>query len=496
MVGNVHKLVTLVKNQWTTSADLAKVVLQDYALICKVLRVVNSPPYALEQTCSSISQAVNSIGFDALRELAVAPPRFENLVKSGFDKKGLCTLWARSFLSASLACWLVDEKGLNVSSEETLLATLLHSLGKTVVCLDQADSYQTIELKIDNGQLQNEACRAVLGGVTYQEIGVSLAQAWHLPERLIAAMDKHPKPPRPGEGSGVLLTNLANFATMCVDCVGNGSDLGPVFQRYGKRLEVEANQVIVPLKKGVELVELSSDAVRYGLAKLKMRARIRALEINAGHGLLNSDPPAEQASRLAHFRSSGDEAEESAAGAGEAPEPAPQAPPSPLPAEVQECLLGLTRSLSGTFEINRFFFKLLEGLYRLLGFDRVILALCPLPPARQTLHGGFGFGEIDPADPAMIERILAGQTPSLFTTAVSQGRDMMIRADKANTFPTEFLPLVSGRHVYLFPLTLDQRGLGLIYLDRKVDKPLLDQGMIRMVRLFRDCAVKALEAIR
>jgi len=164
--------------------------------------------------------------------------------------------------------------------------------------------------------------------------------------------------------------------------------------------------------------------------------------------------------------------------------------------EVQDCLRELSRSLAGSFEINRFFFRLLEGLYRLLGFDRVILALCPLPPAQQTLHGGFGFGEIDPAEPAMIERLLAGQTPSLFMTAVRQGRDMMIRADKANTFPQELLPLVTGRNVYLFPLTLDQRGLGLIYLDRKLDKPLLDQDLIRIVRLFRDCAVKALERIR
>ena len=73
---------------------------------------------------------------------------------------------------------------------------------------------------------------------------------------------------------------------------------------------------------------------------------------------------------------------------------------------------------------------------------------------------------------------------------------MMIPPDKEGAFPDNLKFLVKNRTVYLFPICLDNKGIGLIYLDRKKGRPLLDKARIKNVRLFRDFAVMAIRKIR
>lgn len=72
----------------------------------------------------------------------------------------------------------------------------------------------------------------------------------------------------------------------------------------------------------------------------------------------------------------------------------------------------------------------------------------------------------------------------------------MIPANKANAFPESLQYLVRDRIVYLFPICIEGKGIGMIHLDRKASRPLLDKGLIKSVRLFRDFAVMAIRKIR
>ncbi|MDD5759961.1 MAG: HDOD domain-containing protein [Desulfobulbaceae bacterium] len=490
MSANVQQLISLTNSQTATSADIAKVVLQDYSLTNKVLQVVNSAYYALVQPCNSISQAVNILGFDATRDMAIAIALFEDFVRSGVDKEAISKLLARSFLSANLARQIADNKKKNGSSEETFICTLFHNLGKNILCIYLPEKYREIELMVDEGRAQNEACREVLSGLTYQDVGAEVAKFWNLSEQVILSMEKNPKPLQRLHAEDFFMQNLANFANILVDCVCNGSDLEPVFLKYGKRLDVQIDEAFALLKKCVGVSENVSDVIRFGFAKLRIRSRLRNLEINIGRSVLNSDDPEDQSSRKLVFRSCGDEGEEVAEA-----KPGAEILPANSDKSINDCLRALQGDLLGVFEINRFFFNLLDSLYRMVGFDRVILALAAMPPATQMLHGGFGFGEIDHQGPALIEDVLARQTPCALCMALNQCRDMMIPVDKVNILPVELHSLVNNRNIYLFPLHFKKRGVGLIYLDRQAAKPLLDQDTIKVIRSFRDCAVKAIAAI-
>jgi len=162
---------------------------------------------------------------------------------------------------------------------------------------------------------------------------------------------------------------------------------------------------------------------------------------------------------------------------------------------VNDFIRDITETLMGPFDISVFYVNLLEALYRGVGFDRVILAIITVQETRHTLVGRFGLGEIDGEGVKRFVHVLA-PGPYAIPNSIKSGKDMMIPANKENAFPEELQELVKDRTVYLFPLCIDGKGIGLIYLDRKVGRPLLEGAMIKSVRLFRDFAVMAIRKIR
>ena len=85
MSNNVQELISLTHSSRSAANELAKAVLKDYSLTNKVLQVVNSAYYSLGQRVTSISRAVTVLGFDAVRDLAMAIALFEDFIKSGVD---------------------------------------------------------------------------------------------------------------------------------------------------------------------------------------------------------------------------------------------------------------------------------------------------------------------------------------------------------------------------------------------------------------------------
>ena len=487
MSNNVQELISLTSSNRSAGAELTRVILKDYSLTNKVLQIVNSAYYSLGRACNSISKAVTILGFDAIRDMAMAIALFEDFVKSGVDKEGISKLLTKSFLSGLHARDLVLEKNISISSEEAFICTLLHNLGKIIVCIYLPDKYREIEMKIGGGLSANAACRAVLTDLSFHEIGVEVAKFWNLSEKVILSMVDKPEAPQHKYDTTGFLQNLASFANTFVDCVCDGSDLEAVFQTYGGLLSVDVKESITMLNQCVDTSEDVSDSIRYGLAKLKLRARLRNVESNVKHGLLNSDRPDEQQARKSGGRL-GDDGQLT-------PTETLDALPVSFDKSVNDFIRDITETLMGPFDINEFYINLLEALYRGVGFDRVILAIINVQPTKISLVGRFGLGDIDPDGVKKFEHVLTPGTYAI-PNALKSCKDMMIPANKEKAFPDDLQYLVKDRTVYLFPICIDTKGIGMIYLDRKVGRPILDQSMVKSVCLFRDFAIMAIRKIR
>ncbi|HSR36963.1 MAG TPA: HDOD domain-containing protein, partial [Desulfurivibrionaceae bacterium] len=484
---NVQELISLTHSSRSAAYELAKVILKDYSLTKKVLQVVNSAYYSLGRPVNSISKAVTILGFDAVRDLATAIALFEDFIRSGLEKESISKILTRSFLSAIQARDLAFEKDFKVAPEEAFICSLLHNLGKIIVCIYLPDRYREIEEKIKGGMNQAKAAKAVLDDLTFEEIGVEVAAFWNLSERVIAAMKVEPGQPRDIYDSVGYLQNLSSFSNQLVDHICEEKSLDGLMATYGDRLSINKEEALVVVNRSVEASEDISDSIRYGLSKLKIRSRLRYAED------VVRNPERAKKRKMSEVEEEEDEQIEGEEPREEAVEVLDDLAIS-QDKSINDFIHDITETLMGPFNINDFYINLLEGLYRGVGFDRVLLAIMSIQADKKVLVGRFGLGDIDPAGIANFEYNL--NVPGVIPQALKSGKDMAIPPNTAGAFPENMKYLVKDRVVYLFPICLDGKPIGMIYLDRKKGRPKLDAAMVKATRLFRDFAVMAIRKLR
>ena len=496
MSSNVQELISLTHSSRSAAYDLSKVILKDYSLTNKVLQVVNSAYYALGKQVNSISRAVTVLGFDAVRDLATAIALFEDFIKSGVEKDEISKVLTRSFLSALQARDLAVKKNIKVLPEETFICTLLHNLGKIIVLIYLPDMYRDIQDKIAKGVEEEKAAMEVLDGLTYHVVGQEVARFWNLSEKAILAMEPDPPEPKNQGDADSLLQNLACFSNQLVDNICAGEDIDTLLEKYGEMLSVNAEEAVEMVDHSIDTSEDISDSLRFGLSKLKIRSKVQKLD----ELLKDPEKAARAKKKKASQKKAGIEVEVSESKKkGQSIEQEEEEELNELPIStdksINDFIRDITETLMGPFDLNDFYANLLEGLYRGIGFDRIILAIVSIQPTSISLIGRFGLGDIDPNGVDSFKHDLANPDYAI-PRALKQAKDMAIPANTSGAFPENLRYLVKGRTVYLFPILLDKKPIGLLYLDRKAGRPKLDESRIKATRLFRDFAVMALRKVR
>lgn len=175
------------------SADkLSNVILRDFALTSKLLRLVNSAFYGTRAAeITSVSQAVVFLGLEQVRMTANSLTFFGHLKG---DSRALRESLMRSFLSGLLARHLAKKMRLP-EAEEAFISGLCQNLGENLAIYYFPDEYHDIEImRLEQGMTRQAASRGVLG-VSYAELGAAVARTWNLPESIVAAIRGLPAGP-------------------------------------------------------------------------------------------------------------------------------------------------------------------------------------------------------------------------------------------------------------------------------------------------------------
>ena len=493
MSHNVQELISLTHSSRSAAYELSKVILKDYSLTNKVLQVVNSAYYSLGRPVNSISKAVTILGFDAVRDLATAIALFEDFLKTGVEKEGISKILTRSFLSAMQARDLAVEKNLNIVPEEAFICALLYDLGKIIVCIYLPEVYREIEEKVAGGMSEDSAARQVLADLTFSRIGAEVAAFWNLSDKVSASMDPDPAEPKNSHDTLGYLKSLSSFSNKLVGYICEEKEIDALVCKYSELLSINKEEALARVNKSVEASEDISESIRYGLSRLKIRSRLRNIE----EAIKDPELAAKKKKKRTQAAEAKDEPTERKNKANQAGEGIQELDelPTNQNKSVNDFIRDITETLMGSFNLNDFYANLLEGLYRGIGFDRVLLSVISVQPTRRVLVGRFGLGEIDLAGIAKFEHDLA---PSgyVIPKALKACKDMAIPPDTPGAFPENLKFFVKDRTVYLFPICLDDKPIGLIYLDRKKGRPKLDASQVKATRLFRDFAVMAIRKLR
>jgi HD-like signal output (HDOD) protein len=471
MAKTVGSVSALTSSEDTSISALADTVLQDYGLAQKLLRLVNTLAYAQHGQVTTVSRAVLLMGFDRVRTVATGLMLFEHL-QAQAKTPALLDALNMSFYSAILGRSIAGRTGF-ADGEETFISALFHNLGRTLVAL-----YLPAEV----------AVLRVLG-MSYTSIGAAVARALNLPERLLQSMNRIP-----GSQAHASMTDeerlgaVATLSNGVADALATPASpkmkkqaIDRLVKSYGSQFASLDSKTMDSLIAGAETelhehsktfrLDLEGSTFATGLSEFKADAMVSASvshisSVSAAGGLVDT---------------------------GQGDLPAEEAPETVLTQGLHE----VTSLLVTEYTLDDVLRVILETIYRALGVGRTraffLLKDAALPKARFR----FGMGQSAADMRTWMEVPLKG-TQDLFVLAMNQARDLVIKdlstPDLAPLIPEWYRPTtLERRYAVLLPLVVNQKGVGLFYIDGDdAGARLLTPPVLNNLKVLRSQAVLAI----
>ncbi len=483
---------------------LTDTILLDFALTNRVLRLVNSAGFAGSGAgrISTISSAVQILGFDQVRNVAVSLMLFEHMGQQA-HADSLRELFIRALFAGVLARALAPRAGLR-DPEEAFVCTLFHDLGQMLCIHYFPEEWREIQARMANRRIGESLAAAQVLGASLPDLAVATARRWSLPERIVHSMlplsDGPLRKPAADEDTlrliAALATDLAKAAAL--SRTARMAELGRIERRY---------QTALPLDGDAGARETFVRECVLHLATCASAYELDIAQTSYGRALLAMTDGGSDALRAIAELPSGAEA----IAPGETLPPGTSLPPTPgpppgatvpplLPPSAEQPLArlreGLRNAQGALFSGRRreaVIGEVLAAIQATPGLSRVIFAECDAWGSR--LVGRQGAGP-DSAGLVPLFRSPPDAHPDVFFAALARNADVLI-SDSADPriaarIPAWYRESIGARAFLVLPLVADGVPRGLIYADGGDDATLtLPTPALRLLRALRDLAATA-----
>ncbi len=193
------------------SRDLARLVANDPVLTAELLRISNSAYFGLVSQVKSVSRAVTVLGNRALRNLMLCLSMRDALRSDAIPGFNIDVYWEDALRRAVSARMLASLAGLD--PEECFTAGLLQDFGLLVLLFlnpEQVKHWDRLAASTPDDRRDTEID---LFHSTHDEVGLTLANSWDLPQDLAFAMGyHHDGPPEETDSQTRMLCKVAACA--------------------------------------------------------------------------------------------------------------------------------------------------------------------------------------------------------------------------------------------------------------------------------------------
>lgn len=177
-------MASFTQNPKSTVRDATSLISRDTAVAAKVLQIANSAAFGEPAPRCSIGEAVQFLGVELLKAIAVTTSLFHTLGDSAIP---LDKIQADSVAAAGKAARLAD-------GEHVFVAALLHDVGQIVLAAGLPDEYRAMLAEAHGtGEDICEVERRTFGA-DHATIGGCLLGMWGLPDPIVDLVTHHHHP--------------------------------------------------------------------------------------------------------------------------------------------------------------------------------------------------------------------------------------------------------------------------------------------------------------
>ena len=484
MSGIINEINKIVESDSEGSGKLAQVILQDYSLTNKLLKLVNTVSYSqFGGKINTISKAVSILGVEPVRNIAMSLIVMDFLQNKS-QAQDLKDVVISSFFSGIVAVQLSEWKSAQ-EIEEAMICSMFFNLGRMLAKFYLFDECEEIARVMENQGLNEEKAAQEVLGISYNELGIGIARSWNFPDSLIAGMQKinGDKAIDPEDGMGRLsvAVNMAN-------------ELSAIASETDSRAREDALHKITTRYSGVvdASAEKLSTALVSGLKDLTQRSKVFGIDTSKSPMLKNLQVWVTHAKNA---RNAGNSSADSLNGTAiDGVDEDDIAEKIDVEALLRDGLQDVTNTMKTEYKLNDVLQMVLETIYRGLGFKNVLIF--SRDAKKNMMVARFGFGENVAVILPGFHFPLAFEA-DVFHLALAKGLDLVIEdvgaPNIANKIPSWHGKAVDSRYFLLLPMIINNVAVGLIYADMLEAKKLqISPNELALLRTLRDQAVLAI----
>jgi HD-like signal output (HDOD) protein len=449
-----QKIYTTLDDNNKGAMDLASVILQDPNLTAKLLKMSNSSYYnPSHQKMSTVSRAIVVLGSRVIRELTLACSFFESIISPNNKKHANQEIGKAIHAAVQAKAFAIEAN--DPAPEEVFVAALLNNIGNIAFwCFSGKQGQRLHELSKDTTISNQELEKQVLG-FDLTELGKALCEAWHFTGLIKKAITT----PLSSDNRIEFIRIGCEIAAATQNGRSSAKDLEACISQLAHITKKPQKSIVKLLQKNTQIaVKVASQFGAYDASKY----------------IQEEHPPQDD----------------------DITEQKENSPPLANSKQLQfQILQEITSLLSGTVDINVLFEMVLEGIHRGVEMNRTLF--CLLSADKKTFKEKYSLGWRKEFYAQKIVFNLSTFPPNLFYHVYQHAEEFWARPDRdSRLYSPHIVNLIGKTECFFFPVSLNNKMIGLIYTDRSIDHQPLTQEDFNAIKPFAQQAAIGLSIYR
>ncbi len=474
-----------------SASELANIILKDYALTNKLLKLVNSAFYGfVAGKVTTVTRAVVLLGHDNVRLAALSLVLFEHF-KSNAAVTDLKDASIRSFWCGLLSKEIAKMQH-GIDPEEAFICGLLHQLGRLLVIYHMSREYREIKYRVtQKGEQETKAVMGILG-ISCRALGVAVAKQWSFPESIIKTMAALSIEELQDKGRRIdPLWAVAGFTNALgriiseVQPARQKAAIESLLSRYQYYIILSAKQLRALIAGCMDKLYSHADALQFDIEESEFLARV------CGESGANSKPC--KGGGTDHSKT-GPEAAYQLTGGEDLKASAIDFTENDAVGIIMGGIQELSNSMLGQFDLSDVALMSLEVIYRALQCQRAILFIND--SRNHLMEARFGYGADIQQMTGKI-KFESDASQDLFGQAIGSGKDLIVEDSHApelyELIPEWYRKGIDARAFVFLPVVHKQVCVGAYYADMESAGSFINSLEHRYLAILRNQLILAIK---